>query len=156
MRLAALAVALVCAMSGAAQATGDTASPGQWPHRPMTTTGIEFNCHIPPGYAAVKSLSELPTALREKYKGALPLGTWWNNTDDRSDNDPYGIEFVLHNGRRWIVGQSSIGIAVWLYFTVYDLEDDGTPIEVKFPEPEPKGLCDPLVRIVALPRSPRR
>ena len=101
---------------------------------PKTTTGMEFNCPIPRGFEAVGSNAELPTALARKYAGAAPIGRRWNDTDERSLGEPEtGIEFVLHKGRRWIVGGLNAGIAVWLNIYAYDLRNDGTLSDVTTP-----------------------
>src|ERR1700710_2725265 len=83
---------------------------------PKTITGMEFNCPIPRGFEAANSMAELPTTLARKYADASPIGKSWNDTDERFEGDPeYGMEFVLHKGRRWIVGLLNSGMAVGLF-----------------------------------------
>ena len=132
---------------GTAQATETE----QFQH--YTSTAMEFNCPIPPGFSAARGMNDLPTALKAAYADAAPLVKAWNDTDASFDKYDHGLEFVLHQGRRWVVGTVAASIAVSLHVSAYDL-NDGKLEKIAFDSVwPPKDMCGDVENAAYAPHA---
>jgi hypothetical protein len=85
--------------------------------------GYGQTCARPSGVESVRKLSELPSALRDEFKGIAMPGEFWNQGDFGIPGN--GLTLIWHIGKRWVVIEGHGGIATWFGVRAFDVSDDG-------------------------------
>src|ERR1700722_8414687 len=99
------AIALA-AMTGAGAAAQDVGGYGQ-------------TCARPSGVESARKRSELPSALRDEFKGIAMPGEFWNQGDFGIPGN--GLTLIWHIGKRWVVIEGHGGIATWFGVRAFDV-----------------------------------